>query len=140
MNWKLIFGLSMFGLAMAFATVYFIPAGLAESLCWLPIFIICAIIIAKRAPGKYFLHGFFTSLVNCVWITGVHVALSQQYFAHHADEATQMAKMNSEMHISPTIAMLIFGPIIGIISGVVLGLFALIAAKALGIKKPYYTT
>lgn len=72
MNWKLIFQLSLFGLAMAVATVALVPSSV-EPFCWLVIFVICAYIIAKNAPGKYFLHGFMTSLVNSVWITSAHV-------------------------------------------------------------------
>jgi hypothetical protein len=55
-NWKLIFQLSLFGLAMAIATVYWIPQNV-EPFFWLVIFIICAYLIAKRCSDKYFLHG-----------------------------------------------------------------------------------
>ena len=74
MNWKLILQLSLFGLGMAFATVFFIPSKV-EPLFWLAIFIACAYVIATKAPGKYFLHGLMTSLVNSVWITATHVIL-----------------------------------------------------------------
>jgi len=47
MNWKLILQLSLFGLAMAFATVFVVPSNI-EPLLWLPIFVICAYLIAKR--------------------------------------------------------------------------------------------
>jgi len=128
MNWKLIFGLSLFGLAMAFGTIYFIPPGI-EPYCWLVIFLICAFIIAKNAPGKYFLHGFLVSLVNCVWITGTHIFMSATYLSNHSQEAAQYAKLNEQAHLTVTQAMLIMGPVIGIISGLVLGLFAFIASK-----------
>lgn len=130
MNWKLIFGLSLFGLGMAIATVYFIPSNI-ESFCWVAIFIICALLIAKNVPGKYFLHGFLVSLVNCIWVTGAHIFLSASYLSRHAIEAEQYAKMNKEIGLTVTQAMLIFGPIIGIISGLVLGLFSLLASKIL---------
>ena len=45
MNWKLIFQLSLFGLAMGIATVYLIP-GRFEPLVWLVIFAISAYAIA----------------------------------------------------------------------------------------------
>jgi hypothetical protein len=83
MNWKLIFGLSLFGLAMAVATVYCIPSNI-EPILWLVIFLLCAYLIAKNAAGKYFLHGFLVSIVNCIWITGVHIMLSSTYLASHA--------------------------------------------------------
>jgi hypothetical protein len=138
MNTKLIFSLSLFGLIMAFATVYFIPSNV-EPYCWLGIFIVCAYLIAKNAPGRYFLHGFLVSLVNCVWVTGAHVLLYNDYLARHANEVAMMGKMNSTL--SPQILMLITGPIVGIISGCVLGLFAWVASKMVnGTKSPTYTT
>ena len=126
MNWKLIFQLSIFGLAMAFATVFFIPSNI-EPVIWLAIFIAVAYLVAKNAPGKYFLHGFCVSLVNCIWITAAHVLLYNTYIANHSQEADMLAKMPMPAH--PRLEMLITGPIIGIISGLVLGLFCFIASK-----------
>jgi hypothetical protein len=97
MNWNLIFRLSLFGLAMAIGTVFVIP-GKVELAVWLPIFLICAYVIALRAPGKYFLHGFCVSLANCVWITGTHMLFSGPYLARHAEEAAMLAKMPMPDH------------------------------------------
>jgi len=125
MNWRLIIMLSLFGLAMAVGTVYFIPSNV-EPFCWLAIFFICAYIIAKNAPGKYFLHGFLTSLINCVWITSIHIIMSDTYIANHAMEAEQTKKMFGDMPLKESMA--IMGPIVGIASGLVLGLFSWIAS------------
>lgn len=127
MNIKLIFGLSIFGLFMAIATVFFIPSNV-EPFCWLAIFLICAYLIAKNAPGKYFLHGFVTSLVNCVWITSAHILLFTQYAANHAQEM-EMSNNMGFLVGHPRKMMLIMGPMIGIASGLVLGLFSFIASK-----------
>jgi hypothetical protein len=127
MNWKLIITLSLFGLAMAIATVYVIPSTI-EPIFWLVIFITCAYFIAKKAPGKYFLHGFCTSLVNCIWITGAHILLFTTYIAKHVQELEMSNKMPI-LHGHPRQQMLIMGPAIGIISGLVLGLFCFIASK-----------
>lgn len=124
MNGKLIFALSMFGLAMGIATVFVIPSQI-EPLFWLAIFVICAIIIAKKAPSRPFLHGLLTSLLNSVWITGAHVLLFDAYVANHAREAAMMA--NSSM--APRTMMLLTGPVIGLVSGIILGLFAVVATK-----------
>jgi len=123
MNWKLIFQLSAFGLIMAFATVSLIPEKI-EPVFWVVIFAFCAYVIAKAAPGKYFLHGFLVSLVNCVWITAVHCFFYDSYVAHHRD----MAAMYTGIH--PRKMMLVYGPAFGIMFGLVLGLFAFIASKA----------
>lgn len=124
MNWKLIFLLSMFGLAMGVATVFVIPSNI-EPLFWLVIFLVCAWIIAIRAPGKYFVHGLMTSIVNSVWITAAHITLLGAYIANHQKEAQMM----KSLPMSPTVMMMLTGPVVGVVSGIVLGLFAVIAHK-----------
>jgi hypothetical protein len=126
MNARLILLLSGFGLVMAIATVFVIPSKV-EPIFWLAIFAVCAWLIARHAPGKPFLHGFLVSLVNCVWITGAHMIFVDSYLARHPDEAAMLAKM--PMPDSPRLMMLMMGPVVGVISGVVLGLFALVASK-----------
>lgn len=128
MNWKLIFLLSFFGLAMAFGTVYFIPSSV-EPICWGVIFLICAYAIAKGASRAHFLHGFLLGLVNCVWVTGAHVLLSNRYLSEHPREALMMADPRMPFGDQPSLAMLVFGAIIGVISGIVIGVLAWIAAK-----------
>jgi hypothetical protein len=125
MNWKIIFQLSFFGLIMAFATVSLIPEKI-EPAFWVVIFIFCAYVIAKTCPGKYFLHGFLVSICNCVWITAVHFFFYDSYTAHHP----QMAAMYTGIH--PRRMMLLFGPVAGVASGIVLGLFALSPQKSSG--------
>jgi hypothetical protein len=124
MNRKLVFQLSMFGLAMGILTVFVIPPKV-EPLCWLIIFFICAVIIARKGVPRPFVHGLLTSILNSVWITGAHVLLYDAYRAHHANEVAAMATSG----VSPRLAMLAIGPIIGIGSGLLLGLFAFVASK-----------
>ena len=109
---------------MAIATVYLIPSNI-EPVFWFVIFIISAYLIAKKCSEKYFLHGFLTSLANCVWITVAHVALFSTYIANHPEEAAMSAKM--PLHEHPRLMMLFMGPLIGIISGLILGLLAFVA-------------
>ena len=123
---NLIFQLSLFGLVMAIATVFWIPGNI-EPVFWLVIFLICAYLIAKRAPGKYFLHGFLVSIVNCVWVTGAHVLFFQTYISNHADELAMMASMPMPEH--PRRMMLLVGPFFGVLSGLILGLFSFVAGK-----------
>src|SRR5437867_1233888 len=92
MNWRLVLQLSLFGLAMGLATVFFIPSKV-EPFGWLVIFVICAYLIAKRAGGKPFLHGVALGVANSVWVTACHVLLFNQYIANHPKEAAMMATM-----------------------------------------------
>ena len=131
MKWKLIFLLSLFGLAMAIATVFVIPSNI-EPVFWLAIFLICAWIIATRAPGRFFLHGLLVSIVNSIWITAAHTLLFDQYIARHAKEAAMM----KAMPMAPRLMMIITGPVVGIVSGIILGLFAWIASKIVRRRTP----
>jgi hypothetical protein len=126
MNWKLIFQLSLFGLAMGIATVFAIQSNV-EPIYWLVIFVISAYLIATRARSRYFLHGVAVGLANSVWVTGAHVLLFRQYIANHPKEAAMMLSMPLPTH--PRVMMLIMGPIIGLVSGIILGLFAIVAKK-----------
>lgn len=126
MNWKLIFQLSLFGLAMGVATVFLIPSKL-EPVFWLVIFLICAYVIAKRSPAMLFLHGLLLGLANSVWITAAHVLLFDSYIARHAQEAAMMQSMT--LPASPRVIMAVTGPVVGLVSGVIIGLFALGAGK-----------
>ena len=126
MNWKLVLQLSLFGMAMGIATVFVIPSNI-EPLFWLAIFVISAYIIATRAPGRYFLHGLLVSMVNSVWITASHVMLFDSYVANHPKEAAMMTSM--PLPDSPRLMMALTGPVIGVVSGLVLGLFAVGASK-----------
>jgi len=126
MNWKLIFQLSLFGLAMGVSTVFFISST-AEPFFWLVIFIISAYLIATRAANHYFLHGVALGVANSIWVTGAHVLLFAQYIANHPREAAMMSSMPLPTH--PRVMMLIMGPAIGVISGIILGLFAMLAHR-----------
>jgi hypothetical protein len=126
MSWKLVFGLSLFGLAMGIATVFVIPSDI-EPFVWLGLLVVCSVLIAKRAPGKYFVHGLCVSLLNSVWITGAHLALFDKYVAGHAREAAMVAKMGGSLQMM----MAVSGLIAGLASGIVLGLCAWVLSKFL---------
>jgi len=126
LNWKLIVQLSLFGLAMGILTVFVIPSSF-EPVCWLFIFVFCAYIIAKRAPGKYFQHGMMVSVVNSLWIVAAHILLFSQYIARHPEQARMMAIMPLSNY--PRLLMIVTGLFIGVVSGVILGLLAFVAWK-----------
>jgi len=99
MNWKLIFALSLFGLGMGLATVFAVPSNV-EPFFWLVIF------------------------VNSVWIIAAHELFFDRYLAGHPREASMPTG-----GIPQRAAMVLFGLVIGVVSGLVLGLFAWIASR-----------
>ena len=132
MNWSLILQLSLFGLAMGPATVFVIPSTV-EPLFWLVVFVVTAYMIAQRVPDRAFVHGLLTGVANSVWVTGVHVVFFNQYLSRHPQEAAMMPSM--PLPESPRLMMALVGPFIGIVSGCVIGLFALVAARIVGRKR-----
>ena len=126
MDWKLIFGLSLFGLAMAIGTVFVIPSNV-EPIFWLLIFLVCAYVIARNRPDRHFLHGLLVGVVNSVWVTGAHILFFPQYIANHPKEAAMMTSMPLPTH--PRLMMACAGPIVGVISGIIIGLLAFVAGK-----------
>jgi hypothetical protein len=126
MDWKLIFGLSMFGLAMAVGTVFVIPPNI-EPILWGVIFLICAFMIARARSGGHFWHGLLVGIVNSVWVTAAHIIFFDQYLAGHAREATMSALLPPGKSLK--FAMAIIGPVIGVISGIVMGVLAWIFSK-----------
>ena len=126
MNWKLILQLSLFGLVMSVATVYVISSTI-EPIVWIVIFAVTAWLIATRAQGRYLLHGIMVGIVNSIWITSAHILLFDDYIANHPQEAEMMATM--PVSISPRLMMAVTGPVIGVLSGLVIGIFALVAAR-----------
>jgi len=123
MNWKLLSLLSLFGLGMGFATAYGLSTK-AEQFVWLPVFAVCAWFIARNAEKRYFLHGFVLSLLQTVWVIIVHIKLQDKYLATHPKEAGQFVKMHAESGATVIQCIMITTGFAGILSGIVLGLFA----------------
>ena len=125
-NWKLIFGLSLIGLAMAFATTY-LGIMKYEWAIWIPILLLNSFLVAKFCSGSYFLNGFAISLANCVWITGIHILLMDVYLMNNPDYITMLQDM--PMPTRPRVMALMMGPIVGIIFGIVQGALSWGASK-----------
>lgn len=132
MNWKLIFQLSLFGLAMGIATVFVILSSV-EPFFWLAIFLVCAYVIAVRFSSRPFLHGLMVGIVNSVWITASHILLFDYYVVNHQQEMAMMTSM--PLPDSPRTMMALIGPCIGVVSGIVLGLFAVVASKLVDTRR-----
>jgi hypothetical protein len=124
MNWKLILQLSLFGLAMGIATVFWISSTI-EPFFWLVVLGISAWQLAARAGGRYFQHGVLVGLANSVWVTSAHVGFFSAYIARHPREAEMSAAMGS-----PRLMMALFGPVIGILSGCIIGAVAVLVARS----------
>src|SRR5262245_18885648 len=129
MNWKTVVELSLFGLLIGIGTVFVIPSTV-EPLLWIVVFVASAYVIARRCPWHEFVHGLLVGIANSVWVTASHVVFFHRYLANHPQEAAMMSSMPAPD--SPRLMMAMVGPLIGIVSGALIGLLALLARKLLG--------
>ena len=131
MDWRLVLSLSLFGLAMAFGTVYVIPPSV-EPFIWLAILVTSAVIIARRRPDRPFAHGFATGLMNSVWMTAGHILLYDTFMAGHPSEA----EFIKTAPMPPRVMMLLTGPVVGIVTGIIMGGIAAIAVRVRAKRAP----
>lgn len=133
MSWKVIFLLSLFGVAVGFAGVYGL-SGTAELIVWLFIFVIFAVVIVRSRSGDYFVHALLASILAGLWVGIMHAAFINTYVAHNARLRAGYAMIPKTAH--PRLMMVLTGPFIGAVMGVVAGLMAAVAGKILKRKEP----
>jgi hypothetical protein len=127
MNWKLIFTLSLSGLLMGVLTSFVVTSEV-EMYVWIPIMLIIAYFVAKQASGKYFLHGFLTSVFSGFWLLLVHALLWDNFYAlNKVSMDADFAGM--PQGFSMKIIMLAVTPLVGAFFGLIQGLLAFLASK-----------
>ncbi len=126
MNWPLILCLSLFGLVMGIGTVFFISSEI-EPYLWVTIFLISALLIARHSLHRRFLHGLIVGVANSIWITASHILFFSLYMADHAREAATMKSM--PLPGWPRLMMVVTGPVVGIMSGIIIGALAMVAGR-----------
>src|SRR5438132_1314334 len=120
MNWKLIFALNLFAVVIGTASLFGLT-GHFEPLIWLLVFVIYARLIAKYAPGKFFLHGFMVSLINGVIIGAIHAAFLRTFLLNNLEIGINFRHLPRSL--DPHVFTLIVGPIVGALLGLISGLF-----------------
>lgn len=123
LNWKLIFSLSLFGVGMGVAGLFGFTRGVELAL-WMLIFVVYARVIVQSAPGRYFTHAWLVSVTNGVWVGLIHSIFFPVYMRHNLDEMSSFA---SPLPLRSL--LMIVGPILGALMGLIAGLFAFIAGK-----------
>ncbi len=126
MNWKLVFGLAGFGILMGLLSLFGYTEGIEWPL-WLLIAVICAFVIAKVCPAKLFLTGLLVGLLDGVFNSIVQSLFVDTYLSHNARAAKGFGPIPGGLN--PRIFVLIAGPFVGLLYGLVLGLFAWLAGK-----------
>ena len=111
---------------MAMATVVLIPTSI-EVFFWIPIFIAYAYIIARNTESDYFLHGLFLGIANSLWISLLHAMMFTKYIFNNGEVSETLAKLPKLG--PPRLMLLIYGPMIGVFAGIIIGLLCLGVSK-----------
>ncbi len=111
---------------MAIFTVFLLPYYM-DIFFWIPIFLVCAFLIAKNAYDSYFLHGLWTGIAIFLWVAVIHVLLYTKYIFANGPVIGILAKLPKIA--SPRIMLLIYLPLLGVACGVIIGLLSVIASK-----------
>lgn len=133
LNWKLILALSAVGLAGAAVTVW---GGLGKGEVWLSLAVTLALamVIAARAPSRYFLHGFLVGAIGTV----VEILAQLPFFSRVLDHNPDMRQMFADMPVGipPEAVMLLAAPVAAAFNGLLTGFVAWLVAKFLGKSQP----
>jgi hypothetical protein len=106
----------------------FVVTSEVEMYVWIPIMLIIAYFVAKQASGKYFLHGFLTSVLSGFWLLLVHALLWDNFYAlNKVSMDADFAGM--PQGFSMKVIMLAVTPFVGAFFGLIQGLLAFLASK-----------
>jgi hypothetical protein len=126
MNWQLILSLSLLGVVVGLVSVFGFLGGQIWML-WLCVAAFCAWQFARHTRRYLFLHGFYLGIFVGVCASWVQAIFLPTYISNNPGMAETFNNLPRDMH--PSFVVLIMGPFIGAVAGIVIGLFALIAGK-----------
>ncbi len=136
MNWKMIFLLAALGVLASVASLL----GWLPSSIWISIglVVVIAALLGYTVKQKLFMHGFLTAIIWSLIGGALQFILWDTYIANNPDVAAKMAQVPEGMN--PKTISMISLPFIAAISGVILGLLAMLFGKLLGEKPAPETT
>ncbi len=126
MNWQLILSLSLLGVVMGLVSVF----GFMGNEVWLMWFCVgafCAWQFARKTHHNRFLHGFYLGIFAGVCASWVQAIFLSTYISNNPQMREAFNTLPQNRH--PVFVVLIMGPIVGAVSGIVFGLLAFIAGK-----------
>ena len=125
MNWKTILLLSLFAILMGFNSVFGIIQNI-EWVLWLVIAIVSGYVLVRNTKKLLFTHAVVTGIIMGVFNAVIQSALFDTYLLNDP----QIEGLSQwPTTIEPQYFLLIAGPFIGIVYGLLIGLFALIIKK-----------
>jgi len=127
MNVRLVLTLSLFGLLVGLGSITgLVPSGW-ETALWGVIGLIYAGVLARQAPGKFFLHGFVTGFIAGAISILCQALFLNQYVAHNAKAADVFKSLPPGM--PPAVFLVLAAPIWAAVFGASTGLVTWLWAR-----------
>jgi len=127
MKWTLILRLSLIGFALALVSIFFTSPNL-EPVLWLAVFLYYAYAIGKYTPSWRFLHGLLVGILSSIWVVGTRDVFLARYLIAHPREVAMMDMLHANgIAASPRLIMSFTGLTVGLLEGIVIGVFAIVA-------------
>lgn len=105
---------------MGFAAVNGLLSNL-ELIYWLFIYLVCGLVLAKTSRQKYFLNGFVLGVCISIIASLIQILFFDEYLLNNSEVNTELNKLPSSAE--PKTFFIMIAPIIGLISGLALGVF-----------------
>jgi len=135
MKWTLILRLSLIGLVLALGSIFVISPNL-ESLLWLVVFLYYASAIGHGTRTWRFFHGLLLGILNSVWVVAMHEIFLTRYLAAHPREVQMLDTVHAAgLSVSPRWIMSFTGITVGVLEGIVIGVFAIVAGMMVKPKR-----
>jgi len=125
MNWYIIILLSLFGAIMGILSVKGYT-GKLEPILWLLFGIISALVLSRNVENRPFIHGLIIGLCWGVFNGIIQSSFFDQYITNNP---SLQSSYNKSTAIKPQFLVLIMGPVIGLVTGAVLGGLTLLLKK-----------
>jgi hypothetical protein len=132
MNWKLILLLVLVGVVMAVLSVYGIVQSSYELILWIIFGIVSSYMIAKKGGATPFLEGATVGVLSGILNSVIQSALFDKYLLNNPEslEGFKQIPLNTD----PQYIVLFAGPIIGLIYGIIVGIFAMSLRKVISVN------
>ena len=135
MKWTLILRLSAIGFMLALGSIFFISPNL-EPLLWLAVFIYYAYAIGNGTRTLRFWHGLLLGILSSAWVVAMHQIFLSRYLAGHPREVQMIDEVHAAgLAVSGPLIMSVTGLMVGVLEGIVIGVFAIVAGMMANPKR-----
>jgi hypothetical protein len=128
LNYRLIFLLSLGGLALAALTLFSVKSSV-EQVIWALMFTAYGYPVLKYGRENYFFHGLYAGLLNMLWMALVHTIWLPVYLSHHIGQGPFFVSLAKSPY--PRLVVLLMELLKYSFTALVAGFFTYIMANSL---------